>query len=184
MAPPEQNEGYSHALGNRQVQMIALGGAIGVGLFLGSGGRMAATGPALMISYAAAGLVAYFVMRALGELVLYRPTSGSFVDYATEFIGPWAGFAIGWIYWFSWAFTGVAELTAVAVYVGHWAPHFPTWLTSLIALTFLLVVNLLSVRVFGELEVWFSLLKVLAICAFLVTALTVVLFAVTLHGNP
>ncbi|MFE3447892.1 amino acid permease [Nonomuraea sp. NPDC059194] len=175
-------EGYSHALGNRQVQMIAIGGAIGVGLFLGAGGRLAAAGPALVLSYAIAGLAAFFVMRALGELVLYRATSGSFVEYAGEFVGPWAAFASGWMYWINWAFTGIAELTAVATYVHYWAPAFPQWLTALIALVFVLVVNLLSVRVFGELEFWFALLKVLAICAFLVVGLFLVITGANVGG--
>ncbi|MEU9832939.1 amino acid permease [Streptosporangium sp. NPDC048047] len=177
-------EGYSHALGNRQVQMIAIGGAIGVGLFLGSGGRLQASGPALVLSYAVAGLAAFFVMRALGELVLHRPTSGSFVDYAAEFVGPWAAFASGWMYWVNWAFTGVAELTAISVYVHMWAPDFPRWLTALVALGFVLTVNLLSVRLFGELEFWFALLKVLAICAFLVVGLAVVLLGTEVGGTP
>ncbi|MEU6794537.1 amino acid permease [Nonomuraea wenchangensis] len=174
----QTDEGYSHALGNRQVQMIAIGGAIGVGLFLGAGGRLQATGPALVLSYAAAGLAAFFVMRALGELVLYRPTSGSFVEYAGEFIGPWAAFASGWMYWVNWAFTGIAELTAIAAYIHYWAPAFPQALTALIALGFVLLVNLLSVRLFGELEFWFALLKVLAITVFLVVGLVLVVFSV------
>jgi L-asparagine permease len=174
----QTDEGYTHALGNRQVQMIAIGGAIGVGLFLGAGGRLEAAGPALVLSYAAAGIAAFFVMRALGELVLYRPTSGSFVEYAGEFVGPWAAFTSGWMYWINWAFTGIAELTAIATYVHRWAPQFPTWVTALLALGCVLVVNLLSVRLFGELEFWFAMLKVLAICAFLVVGLGAVLFTV------
>ncbi|GHH62269.1 L-asparagine permease [Streptosporangium violaceochromogenes] len=177
------DEGYSHALGNRQVQMIAIGGAIGVGLFLGAGGRLQATGPALLLSYTACGLAAFFVMRALGELVLYRPTSGSFVDYASDFVGPWAAFTSGWMYWVNWAFTGIAELTAISTYVSLWAPHFPRWITALVSLAFVLAVNLLSVRLFGELEFWFALLKVLAICTFLVTGLALVLFGVPLGGS-
>lgn len=174
----ETDEGYQHALGNRQVQMIAIGGAIGVGLFLGAGGRLAAAGPALVLSYAAAGVAAFFVMRALGELVLYRPASGSFVEYAGEFVGPWAAFASGWMYWINWAFTGIAELTAIATYVHYWAPAFPQWLTALLALGFVLVVNLASVRLFGELEFWFAMLKVLAIVTFLVVGLVLVVFSV------
>ncbi|MGP3955058.1 amino acid permease [Nonomuraea sp. 3N208] len=178
----QTDEGYTHALGNRQVQMIAIGGAIGVGLFLGAGGRLAATGPALVLSYAAAGLAAFFVMRALGELVLYRPVSGSFVEYAGEFIGPWAAFASGWMYWVNWAFTGIAELTAIATYIYYWAPAFPQWATALIALGFVLTVNLLSVRLFGELEFWFAMLKVLAITVFLVVGLVLVVFSVGQAG--
>ena len=163
----QSDEGYTHALGNRQVQMIAIGGAIGVGLFLGAGGRLAAAGPALVLSYAAAGVAAFFVMRALGELVLYRPASGSFVEYAGEFIGPWAAFASGWMYWINWAFTGIAELTAIAAYVHYWAPAFPQWLTAVLALTVVMTVNLLSVRLFGELEFWFAIIKVGALVAFM-----------------
>ncbi|UBU16932.1 amino acid permease [Nonomuraea gerenzanensis] len=174
----QTEEGYTHALGNRQVQMIAIGGAIGVGLFLGAGGRLAAAGPALVLSYAAAGVAAFFVMRALGELVLYRPVSGSFVEYAGEFIGPWAAFASGWMYWINWAATGVAELTAIAAYIHYWAPAFPQWLTALIALCFVMTVNLLSVRLFGELEFWFAMLKVVAITVFLVVGLVLVVLAV------
>ncbi|MBA2889711.1 amino acid permease [Nonomuraea soli] len=191
MSRSRVDEGYEPSLGNRQVQMIAIGGAIGVGLFLGAGGRLAAAGPALVLSYALAGLAAFYVMRALGELVLYRPTSGSFVEYAGEFIGPWAAFTSGWMYWLNWAFTGIAELTAVATYVGYWAPDFPKWLTALVSLAFVLVVNLVSVKLFGELEFWFALLKVLAICAFLVVGLVMVIFAIegagpanlTAHGG-
>ncbi|WP_189225327.1 amino acid permease [Saccharothrix coeruleofusca] len=154
--------------------MIAIGGAIGVGLFLGAGGRLAQAGPALVFSYAACGLAAFFVMRALGELVLHRPTAGSFVEYAREFIGPWAGFTSGWMYWVNWAMTGIAEITAVAIYVHRWLPDLPQWVTALIALAFLVVVNLLSVKLFGELEFWFSVVKVTAIVVFLFTGVALV----------
>ncbi|MBA3489774.1 MAG: amino acid permease, partial [Longispora sp.] len=126
---PDASEGYSRTLGNRQVQMIAIGGAIGVGLFLGAGRRMHETGPALVFTYAIAGVAAFFVMRALGELVMHRPTGGSFVAYAREFIGPWAGFVSGWMYWVNWAMCGIAEITAIAIYVARWAPGVPRWVT-------------------------------------------------------
>ena len=171
------DEGYRHALSNRQVQMIAIGGAIGVGLFLGAGGRLAAAGPALVFAYAGAGVAAFFVMRALGELVLYRPTSGSFVEYARTFIGPWAGFASGWMYWVNWAATGGAELTAIATYIAKWAPAVPQWITALVTLLVVLAVNLVSVRLFGELEFWFAMLKVLAIVTFLVVGTVLVLLS-------
>ncbi|WP_019853631.1 amino acid permease [Actinopolyspora mortivallis] len=161
-------EGYATGLGNRQVQMIAMGGAIGVGLFLGAGGLLEEMGPGIILSYLACGVAVFFVMRALGELVLYRPVSGSFVEYAREFIGPWAGFAAGWMYWVNWVGSGVAEITAAGIYIGKWFPEFPQWITALLSLLVLLVVNLLSVRLFGELEFWFSVIKVLAIVSFLV----------------
>ncbi|OXM54003.1 L-asparagine permease [Amycolatopsis thailandensis] len=173
----KSKEEYSKSLGNRHVQMIAIGGAIGVGLFLGAGGRLAQAGPALILSYAVCGIAAYFVMRALGELVLHNPSSGSFVTYARRFIGPWAGFAAGWMYWLNWAMTGIAEITAVAIYVHKWLPDVPQWVTALIALGVLLGVNMLSVRLFGELEFWFSVIKVLAIVVFLAVGAGLVLSA-------
>jgi L-asparagine permease len=171
----EGDEGYAKSLSNRQVQMIAIGGAIGVGLFLGAGGKLAADGPGLIFSYAVCGVAAFFVMRALGELVLHHPTAGSFVSYAREFIGPWAGFTSGWLYWLNWAMTGVAETTAIGIYVHRWLPGVPQWVTALVALVVLLVVNLLSVRLFGELEFWFAVIKVLAIVTFLFVGLGLVL---------
>ncbi|MEV5711084.1 amino acid permease [Actinoallomurus sp. NPDC052274] len=174
-APGDEDAGYIQSLGNRQVRMIAIGGAIGVGLFLGAGGRLAAAGPSLVLSYAVCGIAAFFVMRALGELVLHRPSAGSFVTYAREFIGPWAGFASGWMYWLNWAMTGVAETTAAGIYVHKWLPQIPQWVTALVALAVLLTVNLLSVRLFGELEFWFAVIKVLAIVVFLFVGLALVL---------
>ncbi|MCO5999601.1 amino acid permease [Actinoallomurus rhizosphaericola] len=174
-APGSEDAGYVQSLGNRQVRMIAIGGAIGVGLFLGAGGRMAAAGPGLVLSYAVCGIAAFFVMRALGELVLHRPSAGSFVTYAREFIGPWAGFASGWMYWLNWAMTGVAETTAAGIYVHKWLPQIPQWVTALVALAVLLAVNLLSVRLFGELEFWFAVIKVLAIVVFLFVGVALVL---------
>ncbi|MFC4907934.1 amino acid permease [Actinomadura gamaensis] len=170
----DEDEGYHKSLKPRHVQMIAMGGAIGVGLFLGTSQRLHNAGPALVVAYAVAGVAAFFVMRALGELVLYKPTAGSFVAYARDFIGDWAGFASGWMYWLNWAMTGVAEITAVGIYVHYWAPRFPQWLSALLALAVLLSVNLVSVRLFGELEFWFALLKVAAILAFLVVGIVLV----------
>ena len=178
------NEGYAKGLGNRQVQMIAMGGAIGVGLFLGAGGRLHNAGPGLILSYALCGAAAFFVMRALGELVLYRPTSGSFVTYAREFIGPWAGFTAGWMYWLNWAMTGVAEITAVGIYVHRWLPNLPQWITALVALVALLVINLVSVKLFGELEFWFSVIKVTAIVVFLLVGIGLVVTSTNVGGHP
>jgi L-asparagine permease len=174
--PPRRDadEGYAAALSNRQVQMIAMGGAIGVGLFLGAGGRIAAAGPGLVFAYAIAGVAAFFVMRALGELVLYKPTAGSFVEYAREFIGEWAAFTCGWMYWLNWAATGIAEITAVGIYVQFWDPAIPRWISALAALIVLLGVNLATVRLFGELEFWFAAVKVTAIVIFLVVGIWLV----------
>jgi L-asparagine permease len=171
------DEGYQPALSNRQVQMIAIGGAIGVGLFYGTGEKIATAGPGLVLAFVVAGIVAFFVLRAMGELVLYRPTAGSFVEYARQFIGDWAGYVSGWMYWLNWAATGVAEITAIGVYVKYWAPSVPQWLSAFAALALLVAVNLVSVRLFGELEFWFATLKVLAIVSFLVTGIGLILAA-------
>ncbi|MDX8147079.1 amino acid permease [Lentzea sp. BCCO 10_0061] len=163
--------------------MIAIGGAIGVGLFLGAGGRLATAGPSLILAYAVCGLAAFFVMRALGELVLHRPVSGSFVEYAREFIGPWAGFTSGWLYWLNWAMTGIAEITAVAIYMHKWFPDLPQWITALVALAVLIAINMLSVKLFGELEFWFSVIKVTAIVVFLVVGVGLVIGNADIGGT-
>jgi L-asparagine permease len=167
--------GYKQTLGRRHVQMIAIGGAIGTGLFLGSASRLHSTGPALLFSYAFVGVIAFFLMRALGELVLHRPTSGAFVSYMREFYGERWAFVTGWMYWLNWALTGIAELSAVGLYVQYWFPLMPTWATVLIALAVVLVINLLSARAFGEFEFWAAIAKVGAIVVFLAVGLVVVI---------
>ena len=178
-----EQEGYKQSLGSRHVQMIAIGGAIGTGLFLGSASRLASTGPALLFSYAFVGVIAYLLMRALGELVLHRATSGAFVSYMREFYGEKAAFVTGWMYWLNWALTGIAELSAVGLYVQFWFPTMPTWATVLIALAVVLIINLLSARAFGEFEFWASILKVTAIVVFLVVGVVVVLFRLDIGGH-
>src|SRR6478735_2457744 len=165
-------------LKDRHVQLIAIGGAIGVGLFLGSATAISRAGPGLVLAYAIGGLAVFFIMRALGELLMYRPVAGSFASYAEEFVSPWAGFTTGWSYWFMWVVTGMAEITAVAVYVHYWFPDIPQWLPALVTLGVLYAVNLIAVKVFGELEFWFALVKVVTIIAMLVIGLAVILFGV------
>jgi L-asparagine permease len=169
-----EQAGYKHTLGRRHVQMIAIGGAIGTGLFLGSASRLHTTGPALLFSYAFVGVIAYFLMRALGELVLHRATSGAFVSYMREFFGEGAAYVTGWMYWLNWALTGIAELSAVGLYIQYWFEDMPTWATVLVALAVVLVVNLLSARAFGEFEFWASIAKVGAIVVFMVVGIVVV----------
>src|SRR3954452_7107612 len=178
-----EQEGYKQSLGSRHVQMIAIGGAIGTGLFLGSASRLASTGPALLFSYAFVGVIAYLLMRALGELVLHRATSGAFVSYMREFYGEKAAFVTGWMYWLNWALTGIAELSAVGLYVQFWYPTMPTWATVLIALAVVLVINLLSARAFGEFEFYAALLKVTAIVIFLIVGLVIVIGGFSIGGH-
>ncbi|MGI3784113.1 MAG: amino acid permease [Janthinobacterium lividum] len=178
-----EQAGYQQTLSSRHVQMIAIGGAIGTGLFLGSASRLHSTGPALVISYAVVGVIAYFLMRALGELVLHRATSGAFVSYMREFFGEAWAFATGWIYWGNWALTGIAELSAVGLYMQYWFPNLPTWITVLVALVVVLSINLLSARAFGEFEFWAAILKVGAIVVFLVVGLVVVIGGFKIGGH-
>ena len=184
-----EEKGYHKGLKNRQIQMIALGGAIGTGLFMGAGGRLATAGPSLMFVYLACGVISYLVLRALGELVLHRPSSGSFVSYAREFYGEKAAFVCGWVYWFGWAMAGIVDTTAVALYMNffskYWAPiaSVPQWVFALIALVLILSMNLVSVKVFGELEFWFALIKVVALVAFLVIGAAFVIFGTPTDGH-
>jgi AAT family amino acid transporter len=180
-ATPE--EGYKRGLGSRQVQMIAIGGAIGTGLFYGSSKSIAAIGPSLIACYAVAGVVIFFIMRALGELLTYRPTSGSFADYAREFFGPFAGFATGWSYWALWVTACMSEVTAAGAYINYWWPAIPVWSTAAVALVALFVANLVSVKLFGELEFWFSTIKVVAIIAMIVIGIGVLTFGFSSAGD-
>lgn len=172
----QQSGGLTRSLKSRHIQLIALGGTIGVGLFLGSAGAIHKAGPGLLLSYAIGGIAIFFIMRALGELLTYRPVAGSFASYAEEFVGPFAGFVTGWSYWFMWVVTAMAELTAIGVYVRFWSPDTPQWLPGLIALGILYGTNTLAVRVYGELEFWFSLLKVVTIVVLIVSGLAVIFF--------
>lgn len=165
-----EDTGYHKGLKNRQVQMIALGGAIGTGLFLGAGGRLASAGPGLFVVYGICGIFVFLILRALGELVLHRPSSGSFVSYSREFFGEKLAFVAGWMYVLNWSMTGIVDTTAIAHYCHYWkAFHVvPQWSLALIALILVLSMNLISVKAFGELEFWASLIKVLALVTFLV----------------
>ncbi|MFV8318084.1 amino acid permease [Mycobacterium sp. 23] len=165
-----EDAGYHKALKNRQIQMIALGGAIGTGLFLGAGGRLASAGPGLFIVFGICGVFVFLILRALGELVLYRPSSGSFVSYAREFFGEKVAFAAGWMYFLNWAMTGIVDTTAIAQYCRYWKVFqvVPQWTLALVALIVVVSMNLISVKLFGELEFWAALVKVLALVTFLI----------------
>ncbi|MGH3558943.1 MAG: amino acid permease, partial [Mycobacterium sp.] len=159
-----------HDLRPRQLQMIAIGGAIGTGLFLGAGGRLESAGPGLFLVYGICGAFVFLILRALGELVLHRPSSGSFVSYAREFFGEKAAFVAGWMYFLNWSMTGIVDTTAIANYFHYWTAFHvvPQWTLALIALVAVVSVNMISVRLFGELEFWAALIKVLALITFLV----------------
>lgn len=165
-----EEEGYHKGLKPRQIQMIAIGGAIGTGLFMGAGSRLHDAGPGLFLVYAFCGIFVFFILRALGELVLHRPSSGSFVSYAREFFGEKTAFVTGWLYWFNWAMTAIVDVTAVALYVHYWSMFeaIPQWVIALVALIVVLGINMISVKWFGEMEFWASIIKVAALVIFLV----------------
>ncbi|WP_378733759.1 amino acid permease [Nocardia brasiliensis] len=181
-----EDEGYHKSLKPRQLQMIAIGGAIGTGLFLGAGGRLANAGPGLFLVYGVCGFFAFLILRALGELVLHRPSSGSFVSYAREFFGEKAAFVAGWMYFLNWSMTGIADTTAIAQYFHYWSgfSSIPQWLLALIALVLVLSINLISVKWFGEMEFWAALVKVFALSAFLIIGTIFLIGRFTVQGHP
>ncbi|MNG54867.1 Phenylalanine-specific permease [compost metagenome] len=167
--------GYHKTLGNRQVQMIAIGGAIGTGLFLGAGARLQMAGPALALVYLVCGIFSFLILRALGELVMHRPSSGSFVSYAREFLGEKASYVAGWMYFLNWAMTGIVDITAVALYMQYWNAFtdVPQWIFALGALGIVTTMNMIGVKWFAEMEFWFALIKVTAIALFLIVGVVV-----------
>ncbi|WP_297007501.1 amino acid permease [uncultured Corynebacterium sp.] len=165
--------GYRKGLKTRHIQMMAIGSAIGTGLFLGAGGRLHTAGPSLVLAYLVCGFFGFLVLRAVGELVMHRPSSGAVVSYSREFLGEGPAYFIGWIYFLCWALTGIADTTAIAMYLKFWGlfDSVPQWVLALAALVIVLALNTISVKVFGEMEFWFCLIKIIAICAFLVVGI-------------
>ncbi|MGG7575527.1 amino acid permease [Streptomyces sirii] len=159
--------GLHSGLKNRHLSMIAVGGVIGAGLFVGSASGITAAGPGILLSYALVGALVVFVMRMLGEMAAANPTSGSFSAYADRALGRWAGFSIGWLYWFFWVVVLAVEATAGAAILTSWVPAVPQWAWALIVMVVLTATNLASVASFGEFEFWFAGIKVVAIVAFI-----------------
>ncbi|MET4141277.1 amino acid permease [Pedobacter sp. UYP1] len=161
---PDDNK-LKRGLQNRHIQLIALGGAIGTGLFLGIGPAAVLAGPSVILGYAVAGIIAFFIMRQLGEMVVEEPVSGSFSHFAYKYWGSFAGFASGWNYWVLYILVSMSELTAIGIYVHFWWPSIPLWTSSLFFFLTINALNLTSVKVYGEVEFWFSIVKVVAIIA-------------------
>jgi GABA permease len=160
--------GLHAGLKNRHLSMIAIGGVIGAGLFVGSSSGIATAGPGILLSYALVGTLVVLVMRMLGEMSAANPTSGSFSAHADRALGPWAGFSIGWLYWFFWVVVLAVEATAGAAILEGWIPAVPQWAWALIVMVVLTATNLVSVGSYGEFEFWFAGIKVVAIAAFIV----------------
>ncbi|UXC19503.1 MULTISPECIES: D-serine/D-alanine/glycine transporter [Comamonas] len=179
-APAEQSgaspgtDDLQRNLSNRHIQLIAIGGAIGTGLFMGSGKTISLAGPSIVLVYAIIGIMLFFVMRAMGELLLSNLHYKSFIDFSDDLLGPWAGFFTGWTYWFCWIITGIADVIAISAYAQFWWPDLPQWAPAIACVAVLLSLNLLTVKLFGEVEFWFAMIKIVAIVALVGTGLYMV----------
>lgn len=171
----EKEQTLNRGLKNRHVQLIAIGGAIGTGLFLGSGHSIALTGPAFLFAYIITGIICFLMMRALGELLLSNTEYHTFIEFVQDYMGEKTAFVTGWTYWFCWISVAMADITAVGIYVKYWFPSIEAWIPSLVTLIILLLMNLVTVKLFGEMEFWFACIKVVAIIALIVLGLYFIL---------
>lgn len=178
----EKKESLERGLEERHIKMMAIGGAIGVGLFLGSATAIKSAGPAILLTYAVAGIIIFFIMRALGEMAVEHPVAGSFSAYANDYVSPLAGYLTGWTYWIMWVVTCMAEVTAVGIYINFWFPSVPQWISALVAVCILTVVNLTAASAFGEIEFWFALIKVVTIIVMILIGLAMIFFGLGNNG--
>jgi aromatic amino acid transport protein AroP len=162
------HDGLKRGLKNRHIQLIALGGAIGTGLFLGSSSVLQAAGPSMILGYAIGGFIAFLIMRQLGEMVAQEPVAGSFSHFAYKYWGDFPGFLSGWNYWVLYVLVSMAELTAVGHYVHFWWPEVPAWLSALVCFVVINAINLANVKAYGETEFWFAIVKVAAVIGMIV----------------
>ncbi|URQ61518.1 aromatic amino acid transporter AroP [Pantoea alhagi] len=159
----QQGDTLKRGLKNRHIQLIALGGAVGTGLFLGIGQTIQMAGPSVLLGYAIGGFIAFLIMRQLGEMVVEEPVAGSFSHFAYKYWGNFAGFASGWNYWVLYVLVAMAELTAVGKYIQVWWPDFPSWATAAVFFVLINAINMTNVKVYGEMEFWFAIIKVVAV---------------------
>ena len=179
----DSQQELKRGLKNRHVQLLAIGGAIGTGLFLGSGRSISLAGPSILLTYMITGIICFFIMRALGELLLSNLNHHSFIDFVEEYLGDRAAFITGWTYWFCWLSLAMADLTAVGLYMQYWIPWMPQWIPALVVLAVLLVMNLTAVKHFGEMEFWFALIKVIAIVSLIIIGLIIILTGFTTNAG-
>lgn len=170
----ETENGMVRGLQNRHVQLIAIAGTIGTGLFLGAGRSLSLTGPSIILVYMLTGAFMYLMMRAIGEMLYMDPDQHTFINFITKYLGKGWGYFSGWSYWVSLVFLGMAEITAVSNYVQLWFPNWPAWQIQIIFLALLSCVNLIAVKVFGEVEFWFGMIKIVTILALIATGVFMV----------
>ncbi|QCR37559.1 amino acid permease [Nissabacter sp. SGAir0207] len=183
MASHEEKKGLQRGLEARHIELIALGGTIGVGLFMGAGSTLKWAGPSVLLAYIVAGLFVFFIMRAMGEMLHLEPVAGSFAVYAHKYLSPYFGYLTAWSYWFMWIAVGISEITAVGVYVQYWFPELPQWVPALAAIALVALANLAAVKLYGEFEFWFALIKVTTIIVMIVAGLGVIFFGFGNHGQ-
>ncbi|KYG29838.1 amino acid permease [Priestia endophytica] len=170
-------------LKSRHIQMIALGGTIGVGLFMGSASTIQWTGPSVMLAYAISGVFIFLIMRAMGEMLYVEPSTGSFATFGYKYIHPLAGYMTAWSNWFQWVIVGMAEIIAVGTYMQYWFPDLPPWIPGFIAMIILGAANLISVKSFGEIEFWFALIKIVTIILMIVAGIGLIFFGIGNGGE-
>ncbi|OTQ33925.1 D-serine/D-alanine/glycine transporter [Gilliamella apicola] len=177
MSIKSSNHDLKRNLSNRHIQLIAISGAIGTGLFMGSGKTISLAGPSIVFVYMVIGFILFFVMRAMGEILLSNLNYKSFSDFANDLLGPWSGFFTGWTYWFCWVITGIADVVAIAGYAQHWFPELQAWIPMFLTVILLATLNLLTVKMFGETEFWFSMIKIVAILGLIVIGIVLILIS-------
>lgn len=177
------NNELQRGLSARQMQMIALGGTIGVGLFMGATSTIKWTGPSVIFAYLIAGIFLFLIMRAMGEMIYLNPTTGSFATFASDYIHPAAGYMTAWSNIFQWVVVGMSEVIAVGEYMNYWFPNLPNWIPGVIAVLLLMGANLFSVKAFGEFEFWFALIKVVTIILMIIAGLGIIFFGFGNGGN-
>ena len=170
-----ESDHLQRGLSNRHIQLIAIGGAIGTGLFMGSGKTISLAGPSVILVYGIIGFMLFFVMRAMGELLLSNLNYKSLRDAVSDILGPTAGFVCGWTYWFCWIVTGMADVVAITGYTQYWWPDIALWIPGALTILLLLGLNLVAVRLFGELEFWFAIIKLVAITALILVGAVMVI---------
>ncbi|MGP7816603.1 amino acid permease [Niallia sp. 01092] len=178
------NKELKRGLGARHIQMIALGGTIGVGLFKGSASTIGWTGPSVLLAYVICGIFIFFIMRAMGEMLYLEPTTGSFATFGHKYIHPLAGYMTAWSNWFQWVIVGMSEIIVVGEYMRYWFPDLPAWIPGFIAMVILGAANLISVKSFGEFEFWFAMIKIVTIVLMIIAGIGLIFFGFGNDGDP
>lgn len=177
-------QGLQRGLEARHIELIALGGTIGVGLFMGSASTLKWAGPSVLLAYIIAGIFVFFIMRSMGEMLYVEPVTGSFASFGYKYLSPFWGCLTAWGYWFMWVAVGISEITAIGVYAEYWFSDVPQWVFALIAVASVALANLAAVRLYGELEFWFAMIKVTTIVVMILIGLSLIFFGIGNNFEP